>query len=159
MHIFLDIILFSLRMPLNADPEIHWGHVNFDRVAQEALLRVSWYWVNMALLVSTDHMHPPRNHRKNFYCSCLQSISPVQRKCTLLATHTHTHTHLQEPEVRTCVSPSRKRHKRTQESETMIKRKLSEYIWLRASAIVWCNHSDRYHFAMRFLICGLSLVS
>ncbi len=95
MHIFLDIILFSLRMPLNADPEIHWSHVNFDRVTQEALLRVNieCYWVNMALLVSTDHMHPPRNHRKTFYCSCLQSISPVQRKCTLLATQTHTHTY------------------------------------------------------------------
>ncbi len=149
MHIFLDIILFSLRMPLNADPEIHWSHVNFDRVTQEALLRVNIerYWVNMALLVSTDHMHPPRNHRKTFYCSCLQSISPVQRKCTLLHKHTHTPTR-----ARSELSPSRKRHKRTQESETMIKRKLSEYIWLRASAIVWCNHSDRYHFAMRFLI-------
>lgn len=134
MHILLDIILFSLRMPLNADPEILWSPVTFDRVTQEALLHVNieCYWVNMALLLSTDHMYPPSNHRKSFCCCCLQSISPVQRKCTLLSTQTHTH--LQEPEVRTCGSPSWKRHKRTQESETMIKRKLSEYIWLRASA-------------------------
>lgn len=36
-------------------------------------------------------MYPPSNHRKSlFYCCFLQSISPVQRKCTHLYTRTQT---------------------------------------------------------------------
>ncbi len=147
MHIFLDIILF--RMPLNADPEIHWSHVNFDRVTQEALLRVNieCYWVNMALLVSTDHMHPPRNHRKTFYCSCLQSISPVQRKCTLLHKHTY------KSQKWGLVSPHPGKDTRGHRNQ----RPWSNANWVSIfdwglPPIVWCYHSDRYHFAMRFLI-------
>ncbi|XP_067288905.1 SH2 domain-containing protein 3C isoform X1 [Pseudorasbora parva] len=74
------------------------------------------------------YLYPPSNHRKSFFrCCFLQSISPVQRKCTLLSVHTNA-THLQEPEVKTCGFPSHKRPSAscwTQESETMIKRKLS----------------------------------
>lgn len=127
-------------------------YVTFDRVTHEALLYVDiqCYWVNMALLVSTDHMYPPSNHRKSsLLLLLLKSISLVQRKCTLLSTHTHTNTPtrarsedlwLPVPEKTVCILSDTwvRNHDQTQ----------TKWVYL----IDHFRRIMQYHFAMRFLI-------
>ncbi len=148
MHILLDVILFSLTMTLNADSDtlesLHlWQSDPRSSPACQHLL-LSKYGI-------TDHMYPPSNHRKSFCCCCLQSISPVQRKCTLLSTQTHTHTY--KSQKWGLVTPRPGKDTRGHRSQ----RPWSNANWVSIfdwglPPIVWCNHSDRYHFAMRFLI-------
>lgn len=70
--------------------------------------------------------------------------------------HTHTNTYKSQKWGPVALHPEKKPSAscRTQESDTMIKRKLSEYIWLRTSAIVWCNHSDIVSLCHEACYCG-----
>lgn len=155
MHILNGILLFCVtrhwmqipRYTAVTSPSTEWPKKLFCMSTSSA------YWVKMSLLVRTYHMYPPSNHRKSSFAAAAYRASALCSGSAHFYRHTHTPTHIQTE--RTCGPRPGKRASascRTQKSETMIKRKLSEYIWLRTFVIAWCNHSDWYHFAMRFLI-------
>lgn len=128
--------------------QIHWSHFTFDRVTQEALLHVNiCYWVNMALQITCIR---PATTGSPFAAAAYRA-SALCSGSTLISTQTHTHTYKSQKWGLVAPRPGKDTRGHRSQRPWSNANWVSIFDW-GLPPIVWCNHSDRYHFAMRFLI-------